>query len=256
MADKKSRSRANSRTNSRTNSPAKSRAAEAREAEPPARALTVRKRVNPATLESPAQDWGLDLDAAPAHNGEFEQLIRRTLQIIGEDPQREGLKKTPQRVANSLTWLTRGYDMDVRDVVGDAVFSETHSSMVMVRDIELYSLCEHHMLPFFGRAHIAYIPDGKIVGLSKLPRIVDMFARRLQVQERLTEQIAEAVQEVLVPKGVGVVIEAMHLCMMMRGVQKQNSQTVTSAVRGIFRNDARTREEFLSLAYGRNSLSR
>jgi GTP cyclohydrolase I len=146
--------------------------------------------------------------------------------------------------------------MDVRDVVGDAVFNETHSSMVMVRDIELYSLCEHHMLPFFGRAHVAYIPDGKIVGLSKLPRIVDMFARRLQVQERLTEQIATAVQDVLAPKGVGVVIEAVHLCMMMRGVQKQNSQTVTSAVRGIFRSDARTREEFLSLAYGRNSLSR
>jgi GTP cyclohydrolase I len=244
MADKKSRPRTNTR------------AADAREAEPPARALAVRKRVDSGSLESPAEDWGLDLDPAPEHNAEFEQLVSRTLEIIGEDPEREGLKKTPQRVANSLTWLTRGYDMDVRDVVGDAVFSETHSSMVMVRDIELYSLCEHHMLPFFGRAHIAYIPDGKIVGLSKLPRIVDMFARRLQVQERLTEQIAEAVQEVLAPKGVGVVIEAMHLCMMMRGVQKQNSQTVTSAVRGIFRNDARTREEFLSLAYGRNSLSR
>jgi GTP cyclohydrolase IA len=244
MADKKSRPRTNFRSK------------ETREAEPPARALAVRKRVDPASVESPEQDWGLDLDAAPEHNAEFEQLVRSTLEIIGEDPNREGLKKTPQRVANSLTWLTRGYDMDVHDVVGDAVFSETHSSMVMVRDIELYSLCEHHMLPFFGRAHIAYIPDGKIVGLSKLPRIVDMFARRLQVQERLTEQIAEAVQEVLAPKGVGVVIEAMHLCMMMRGVQKQNSQTVTSAVRGIFRNDARTREEFLSLAYGRNSLSR
>jgi GTP cyclohydrolase IA len=243
MADRKSRSRT-------------TRAVEANEAEAPARSLAMRKRVDPASLESPAEDWGLDLDRAPIHNVEFEQLVHRILEIIGEDPEREGLKKTPQRVANSLTWLTRGYDMDVRDVVGDAVFSETHSSMVMVRDIELYSLCEHHMLPFFGRAHIAYIPDGKIVGLSKLPRIVDMFARRLQVQERLTEQIAEAVQEVLAPKGVGVVIEAMHLCMMMRGVQKQNSQTVTSAVRGIFRNDARTREEFLSLAYGRNSLSR
>ena len=232
------------------------RAEEKRDADPPARALAVRKRVDARTLESPAQDWGLDLDAAPEHNAEFEKLVYRTLELLGEDPEREGLKKTPQRVANSLTWLTRGYDMDVRDVVGDAVFNETHSSMVMVRDIELYSLCEHHMLPFFGRAHIAYIPDGKIVGLSKLPRIVDMFARRLQVQERLTEQIAQAVQDVLAPKGVGVVIEAMHLCMMMRGVQKQNSQTVTSAVRGIFRNDARTREEFLSLAYGRNSLSR
>jgi len=230
--------------------------ADAREADRPARALSARKPVDAAKLESPAEDWGLDLDNAPEHNPEFEAVVRRTLELLGEDPEREGLRKTPQRVANSLTWLTRGYDMDVRDVVGDAVFNETHSSMVMVRDIELYSLCEHHMLPFFGRAHIAYIPDGKIVGLSKLPRIVDMFARRLQVQERLTEQIATAVQDVLAPKGVGVVIEAVHLCMMMRGVQKQNSQTVTSAVRGIFRNDARTREEFLSLANGRSSLSR
>ena len=230
--------------------------ADKRDVDRPARALSARTRVDARTLESPADDWGLDLDPAPEHNAEFERVIHRTLELIGEDPDREGLKKTPQRVANSLTWLTRGYDMDVRDVVGDAVFNEAHSSMVMVRDIELYSLCEHHMLPFFGRAHIAYIPDGKIVGLSKLPRIVDMFARRLQVQERLTEQIATAVQDVLAPKGVGVVIEAVHLCMMMRGVQKQNSQTVTSAVRGIFRNDARTREEFLTLANGRSSLSR
>jgi GTP cyclohydrolase I len=155
-------------------------------------------------------------------------------------------------VAASLSWLTRGYDLRVEDVIGDAVFEEEHTSMVMVRDIELYSLCEHHMLPFFGKAHIAYIPDNKIVGLSKLPRIVEVFARRLQVQERLTEQIADAIQAVLAPRGVGVVIEAYHLCMMMRGVQKQNSQTVTSAVTGIFRNDARTREEFLALAHSRN----
>jgi GTP cyclohydrolase I len=227
-----------------------------RDPDPPARPLSTRQRVIASTLESPMADEGVDLDPAPEHDADFEALVRRELELLGEDPEREGLRRTPQRVANSLTWLTRGYDMDVRDVVGSAVFNETHSSMVMVRDIELYSLCEHHMLPFFGRAHIAYIPDGKIVGLSKLPRIVEMFARRLQVQERLTEQIAQAVQDVLEPKGVGVVIEAMHLCMMMRGVQKQNSQTVTSAVRGIFRNDARTREEFLSLAYGRNSLSR
>jgi GTP cyclohydrolase I len=195
-------------------------------------------------------------DPPPARNPEFEALVHRELELIGEDPDREGLRRTPQRVATSLNWLTRGYGMELRDVVGSAVFKGEHSSMVMVRDIELYSLCEHHMLPFFGRAHIAYIPDGKIVGLSKLPRIVEMFARRLQVQERLTEQIAQAVQDVLEPKGVGVVIEARHLCMMMRGVQKQNSQTVTSAVRGIFRNDARTREEFLALAYGQHSPSR
>ena len=178
---------------------------------------------------------------------EFENLVRRQLELLGEEPERDGLSKTPSRVAKSLTWLTRGYQMDVADVVGDAVFDEEHSSMVMVRDIELYSMCEHHMLPFFGKAHIAYIPDGKIVGLSKLPRIVEIFSRRLQVQERLTEQIATAIEDVLKPRGVGVVIEAYHLCMMMRGVEKQNSRTVTSAVRGIFRTDPRTRSEFLRL---------
>jgi GTP cyclohydrolase I len=196
--------------------------------------------------------WTQDLDAAPERNPEFEGIVHRMLELIGENPEREGLLKTPERVANSLTWLTRGYDVDVAEVVGDAVFEEEHSSMVMVRDVELYSLCEHHLLPFFGRAHIAYIPNGRIVGLSKLPRIVEVFARRLQVQERLTEQIAQAIEEVLAPRGVGVVIEAFHLCMMMRGVQKQNSQTVTSAVRGTFRSDPRTREEFLSLAQGRS----
>jgi GTP cyclohydrolase I len=220
-------------------------------AEPPAAPLAARPRQVEGQVPLPRADWGLDLDEAPDRNPEFESLVGRMLELLGEDPDREGLVKTPQRVANSLTWLTRGYGMDVNEVVGDAVFEESHSSMVMVRDIELYSLCEHHMLPFFGKAHIAYIPDNKIVGLSKLPRIVEVFARRLQVQERLTEEIAQAVQDVLNPKGVGVVIEAYHLCMMMRGVQKQNSQTVTSAVRGIFRDDARTREEFLSLAHGR-----
>ena len=182
---------------------------------------------------------------------EHERLVRRQLELIGEDPERDGLIKTPSRVAASLEWLTRGYDTNVADVIGDALFEETHESMVMVRDIELYSLCEHHMLPFFGKAHIAYIPNGKIVGLSKLPRIVEMFARRLQVQERLTEQIADALDEVLKPSGVGVVIEAYHLCMMMRGVEKQNSKTITSALRGAFRDDAKTREEFLHLAYAR-----
>jgi GTP cyclohydrolase IA len=184
---------------------------------------------------------------------EFENIIRRQIELIGEDPSREGLLKTPERVAKSMSWLTRGYAMDVADVVGDAVFEEQHASMVMVRDIELYSLCEHHMLPFYGKAHIAYIPNGRIVGLSKLPRIVEVFARRLQVQERLTEQVAQAIEDVLQPEGVGVVIECEHLCMMMRGVEKQNSRTITSALRGSFRDDAMTRDEFLRLAYGSTS---
>ena len=187
---------------------------------------------------------------------EHERLVRRQLELIGEDPERDGLIKTPSRVAASLEWLTRGYDTNVADVIGDALFEETHESMVMVRDIELYSLCEHHMLPFYGKAHIAYIPNGRIVGLSKLPRVVDVFARRLQVQERLTEQIAQALTDVLQPLGVGVVIEAYHLCMMMRGVQKQNSSTITSALRGVFRDDPKTRDEFLRLAHASPYLAR
>ena len=182
-------------------------------------------------------------------NAELAQLVGRQLELLGEEPGRDGLAKTPARVAESLIWLTQGYGLDVRDVVNGAVFEEAHESMVMVRDIELYSLCEHHMLPFFGKAHIAYIPAGRIVGLSKLPRIVDVFARRLQVQERLTEQIAEAIEAVLQPAGVGVVIEAVHLCMMMRGVEKQNSSTITSALRGRFRECPMTRDEFLRLAH-------
>lgn len=179
---------------------------------------------------------------------ELARLVRRQLELLGEDPHREGLLKTPERVAKALTWLTHGIDADARDVIGDAVFAEAHENMVMVRDIELYSLCEHHMLPFFGKAHIAYIPNGRIVGLSKFPRIVDVFARRLQVQERLTEQIAEAIDEALAPRGVGVVIEAVHLCMMMRGVEKQNTSTITSALRGVFRDCPMTRDEFFRLA--------
>lgn len=184
---------------------------------------------------------------------EFANLIRRELELIGEDPQREGLLNTPERVAKSMSWLTRGYGMSVADVVGDALFEEPHASMIVVRDIEFYSMCEHHMLPFFGKAHIAYIPAGRIVGLSKLPRIIDVFARRLQVQERLTEQVAQAIEDVLHPVGVGVVMECEHLCMMMRGVEKQASRTITSALRGSFRADGRTRDEFLSLAYGSRS---
>jgi GTP cyclohydrolase I len=189
-------------------------------------------------------------DEPDAAQVELEGLVRRQLELLGEDPERAGLVKTPQRVANALAWLTRGYALEAQDVVGDAVFAEAHESMVMVRDIELYSMCEHHLLPFFGRAHIAYIPDGRIVGLSKLPRLVEVYARRLQVQERLTEQIADAVEAVLRPRGVGIVIEAVHLCMMMRGVEKQNSKTITSAMRGVFRDDGKTRDEFLRLAHG------
>ena len=181
---------------------------------------------------------------------DFQQEVRTILEAIGEDPGRPGLQRTPQRVETALRWLTRGYGMSVKEVVGDACFEERHEAMILVRDIEIYSLCEHHMLPFFGRAHVAYIPNGRIVGLSKLPRIVEVFARRLQVQERLTDQIADAIMDVLTPQGVGVVIEAAHLCMMMRGVEKQNSKTVTSALRGTFRDDAKSRDEFLRLAHG------
>jgi GTP cyclohydrolase IA len=187
---------------------------------------------------------------------EFAALVRRQLELLGEDPEREGLRKTPERVAVSMAWLTRGYAERVEDVVGDAMFrADGHQNMVMVRDIELYSLCEHHLLPFFGKVHIAYIPDGRLVGLSKLPRIVEVFARRLQVQERLTEEIALAVEGVLRPKGVGVVIEAYHLCMMMRGVEKQNSKTITSALRGTFRDSPMTRDEFLRLAHSTSPLA-
>jgi len=182
-------------------------------------------------------------------NKPFEDLVRRQLELLGDDPGREGLLRTPGRVAASMAFLMQGYGSTAEQVIGDGVFEESHDNMIMVRDIELYSMCEHHMLPFFGKAHIAYIPKGRIVGLSKIPRIVDVFARRLQVQERLTEQIAQALCKVLNPRGVGVVIEAYHLCMMMRGVQKQNSKTITSALTGAFRDDPKTRDEFLRLAH-------
>lgn len=180
---------------------------------------------------------------------EYEEMVRKQLELLGEDPSRDGLLKTPSRVAKAMAWLTRGYELTAAEVIGDALFEEHHENMVMVRDIEMYSMCEHHMLPFFGKVHVAYIPNGKIVGLSKLPRVVDVFARRLQVQERLGEQIADAIEDVLQPKGVGVVIEAVHLCMMMRGVEKQSSRTITSSLRGLFREDSKTRSEFLRLAH-------
>jgi len=185
-------------------------------------------------------------DGAPTG---FQAEVRRMLVALGEDPDRPGLHKTPARVEAAMRWLTRGYHHSVREVVGRGIFEEPHENMILVRDIELYSMCEHHMLPFFGRAHVAYLPHGRIVGLSKIPRIVEVFARRLQVQERLTDQIADALMEVLQPHGVGVLIEASHLCMMMRGVEKQNSRTVTSALRGAFRDDPATRAEFLQLVH-------
>jgi GTP cyclohydrolase I len=195
------------------------------------------------------RDASFDKLPTSAENREFEALVRRELELLGEDPQREGLQRTPARVASALKWMTQGYASSAEEVVGQGIFEEEHDNMIMVRDIELYSMCEHHMLPFFGKAHVAYIPNGKIVGLSKIPRIVDVYAQRLQVQERLTEQIAEGLCSVLHPAGVGVVIEAYHLCMMMRGVQKQNSKTITSALRGAFREDPKTRDEFLRLAH-------
>jgi GTP cyclohydrolase I len=177
----------------------------------------------------------------------IESLVRQLLVELGEDPQREGLVNTPRRVAQAYSFLTQGYRAKLDEVINQALFTQDTSSMVIVKDIEVYSLCEHHMLPFFGRCHIGYIPDGKVFGVSKLARIVDMFARRLQLQERLTEQISKVVMDEIGAKGVGVMIEARHLCMMMRGVEKQNSTMVTSSVLGVFREHLATREEFLTL---------
>ena len=177
----------------------------------------------------------------------LQSLIRDLLKELGEDPSREGLEATPERVERALRFLTSGYQVDVRDVLNGAVFTQPYDEMVLVKDIELYSLCEHHLLPFFGKCHVAYIPDGKIVGLSKIPRLVEVFARRLQVQERLTCQIADALMEVLQPQGVAVIVEAFHLCMMMRGVEKQHSRAVTSAMRGAFKEQLATRTELMQL---------
>ena len=182
--------------------------------------------------------------------GEIAGLMRRVLSELGEDPQREGLVRTPLRAEKALRFLTSGYRMDLKQIVNEALFNVQYDEMVIVKDIEFFSLCEHHLLPFNGKAHVAYLPSGKVIGLSKIPRIVDMFARRLQVQERMTQQIAQTLQEVLQPKGVGVILEARHFCMMMRGVEKQHSGTVTSAMLGAFRERKETRDEFLSLCRG------
>src|ERR1700734_696804 len=191
-------------------------------------------------------DAGLTLQDASVQ-AIYAELLKR----IGEDPTRDGLQETPKRMEKSMAFLTQGYQQSVASVLHGALFDVDYDEMVIVRDIEFYSLCEHHLLPFFGKAHIAYVPQGKVVGLSKLPRIVDVFARRLQVQERLTHQIAEAIEDAIQPQGVGVVIEAQHLCMMMRGVEKQSSLTVTSSLRGVFKTQLQTRSEFLELVQAR-----
>jgi len=178
---------------------------------------------------------------------EFEEAVTKILELVGEDPRREGLIKTPARVAKSLMFLTEGYRQDPKEILNQALFSTSNDEMVLVRDIEFYSMCEHHMLPIIGRAHVAYIPDGKVVGLSKIPRIVNVFARRLQIQEQMTEQIADAISDTIKPKGVAVVLHARHMCMEMRGVEKINSTTVSSALRGLFKSDQRTRNEFYNL---------
>jgi len=189
-----------------------------------------------ATIEAPTLDTVSTRD-----------LYRELLTRIGEDPTRDGLLRTPERIEKSLAFLTRGYAMDVTDVLHDALFDVDYDEMVIVKDIEFFSMCEHHLLPFFGKAHIAYVPNGKVIGLSKIPRLVDVFSRRLQVQERLTRQVGEAITEAINPQGVAVILEAQHLCMMMRGVEKQHSSTVTSAMLGVFKTQLQTRNEFLSL---------
>jgi GTP cyclohydrolase IA len=189
-----------------------------------------------ATVETPTLD-----------SVSTQDLYREMLARIGEDPTRDGLLRTPERMEKSMAFLTRGYTMDVTTVLHDALFDVDYDEMVIVKDIEFFSMCEHHLLPFFGKAHIAYVPNGKVIGLSKIPRLVDVFARRLQVQERLTRQVGEAITEAINPQGVAVILEAQHLCMMMRGVEKQHSSTVTSAMLGVFKTQLQTRNEFLSL---------
>ena len=194
------------------------------------------KPAPPATNEAPTLT-----------SASYEDLVREMIVRVGEDPSREGLANTPKRVQKAMKFLTKGYSEDPEAVLKSALYTVTYDEMVIVKDIEMFSLCEHHMLPFFGKVHVAYIPNGRVIGLSKIPRLIELFSRRLQIQERLTTQIAETIQKVIEPQGVGVVIEARHLCMMMRGVEKQHSAAVTSAMFGVFRNEEETRSEFLSL---------
>src|SRR5436305_11506937 len=187
------------------------------------------------------------LEPVAIQNANLAELTREMLLRLGEDPQREGLLRTPERMAQALEFLTKGYQEDPQQILQGALFTEEYDEMVIVKDVEMFSLCEHHLLPFFGKVHVAYIPNGKVIGLSKIPRLIDLFSRRLQIQERLTTQIAETIQRTIEPQGVGVVIEARHMCMMMRGVEKQHSAAVTSSMLGCFREEQETRTEFLSL---------
>jgi len=198
-------------------------------------------------MSKPTEELLIHDTKALAPPESITEMVRRMLAMIGEDPNREGLRKTPERFEKALRFLTSGYHQDPEKILNGAMYSVCYDQMVVVKDIEVFSLCEHHLLPFFGRCHVAYIPSKQVVGLSKIPRLVNMFARRLQIQERLTSQIAQAIQQKLSPEGVGVIIEARHLCMVMRGVEKQNSQAVTSAMLGAFRENKQTRDEFLAL---------
>src|SRR6266446_2580950 len=193
------------------------------------------------------------LEPVAVQNASLAELTREMLLRLGEDPEREGLARTPERMAQALEFLTKGYQEDPQEILKGALFTEEYDEMVIVKDVEMFSLCEHHLLPFFGKVHVAYIPNGKVIGLSKIPRLIDVFARRLQVQERLTMQISQTIQDAIEPQGVGVVIEARHLCMMMRGVEKQHSAAVTSSMLGVFREGRETREEFLSLIRQRST---
>ena len=202
-----------------------------------------------SVIDGPALDVsGIDIPAL--QSASTQDLYRELISRLGEDPNRDGLLRTPERMEKSMEYLTRGYQQTIGEVLHEALFDVDYDEMVIVKDIEFYSMCEHHMLPFFGKAHIAYVPHGKVIGLSKLPRLVDVFARRLQVQERLTRQIGDAITEAIHPQGVAVILEAQHLCMMMRGVEKQQSSTVTSAMLGVFKSQLQTRNEFLTLVRG------